>query len=193
LVPSYAGLLALASSPWPSSQKLPFPVTYWPALFHYSGGSAQVLHLFPFSLCPITDHTCGLCNYLYYTWQAGKRKGEFCTQAISSDFIPIPSVYLGQTVLFPHNIFFHDILLFSFAKFRYTKSKNHTLHELQKEGHCMPSYLADYHTHTHLSGDSKSQLWENLNAACQAGIPELCMTEHWNLLNQRGERLPTHY
>ncbi len=57
----------------------------------------------------------------------------------------------------------------------------------------MPSYLADYHTHTHLSGDSKSQLWENLNAACQAGIPELCMTEHWNLLNQRGERLPTHY
>ena len=57
----------------------------------------------------------------------------------------------------------------------------------------MPSYLADYHTHTHLSGDSKSYLWENLNAACQAGIPELCMTEHWNLLNQRGERLPTHY
>ena len=57
----------------------------------------------------------------------------------------------------------------------------------------MPSYLADYHTHTHLSGDSRSLLLENLQSAVQAGIPELCMTEHWNLLNQRGERLPTHY
>lgn len=57
----------------------------------------------------------------------------------------------------------------------------------------MPSYLADYHTHTHLSGDSRSLLLENLQAAVRGGIPELCMTEHWNLLNQRGERLPAHY
>lgn len=57
----------------------------------------------------------------------------------------------------------------------------------------MSMYLADYHTHTHISGDSRSKLRDNVSAAYQAGISELCMTEHWNLLNQRGDRLPTHY
>lgn len=57
----------------------------------------------------------------------------------------------------------------------------------------MPMYLADYHTHTHISGDSRSNLRDNVSAAYHAGLSELCMTEHWNLLNQRGEHLPTHY
>lgn len=57
----------------------------------------------------------------------------------------------------------------------------------------MPPYLADYHTHTHISGDSRSTLLENLTQAHRVGLSELCMTEHWNLLNQKGERLPTHY
>lgn len=57
----------------------------------------------------------------------------------------------------------------------------------------MPPYLADYHTHTHISGDSRSTLLENITQAHHIGLPELCMTEHWNLLNQKGERLPTHY
>lgn len=57
----------------------------------------------------------------------------------------------------------------------------------------MPPYLADYHTHTYISGDSRSTLLENITQAHRIGLPELCMTEHWNLLNQKGERLPTHY
>ncbi|OUN25431.1 hypothetical protein B5G37_04270 [Pseudoflavonifractor sp. An85] len=63
----------------------------------------------------------------------------------------------------------------------------------QKEGLCMPLYLADYHTHTYISGDSRSTLLENITQAHRVGLSELCMTEHWNLLNQKGERLPTHY
>lgn len=57
----------------------------------------------------------------------------------------------------------------------------------------MPPYLADYHTHTYISGDSHSTLLENITQAHRIGLSELCMTEHWNLLNQKGERLPTHY
>lgn len=57
----------------------------------------------------------------------------------------------------------------------------------------MLRYVSDYHTHTYISGDSKSTLMENARAARAAGVAELCMTEHWNLLDQQGNRLPTSY
>ena len=57
----------------------------------------------------------------------------------------------------------------------------------------MLRYRSDYHTHTRLSGDSKSTLLENAKAAQRAGVAELCTTEHWNLLDQQGNRLPATY
>lgn len=57
----------------------------------------------------------------------------------------------------------------------------------------MLRYLSDYHTHTYLSGDSQSTLLQNIRAAHRMGLHELCATEHWNLLDQQGNRLPTTY
>lgn len=90
--------------------------------------------------------------------------------------------YFSFTKHFFHPAYF-DILI----------TRQHDFTAREKEGRNMPPYLADYHTHTHISGDSRSTLLENLTQAQRIGLPELCMTEHWNLLNQKGERLPTHY
>ena len=54
-------------------------------------------------------------------------------------------------------------------------------------------YLSDYHFHTICSSDSTATLLEQAEAALAAGVQELCVTDHWNLLDQQGNRLPTVY
>lgn len=54
-------------------------------------------------------------------------------------------------------------------------------------------YLSDYHFHTRCSTDSRATLEEQALAAVQAGVRELCVTDHWNLLDQQGNHLPTVY
>lgn len=54
-------------------------------------------------------------------------------------------------------------------------------------------YLPDYHFHTNRSEDSPATLLQQAKAAVAAGIRELCVTDHWNLLNQAGDHLPTVY
>lgn len=54
-------------------------------------------------------------------------------------------------------------------------------------------YLSDYHFHTRCSSDSIATLPQQAKAAIDAGIREICVTDHWNLLDQHGERLPTVY
>ena len=52
-------------------------------------------------------------------------------------------------------------------------------------------YLSDYHFHTRCSSDSPATLTEQAKAAMAAGVREICVTDHWNLLDQQGNRLPT--
>lgn len=54
-------------------------------------------------------------------------------------------------------------------------------------------YLSDYHFHTLCSTDSKATLAQQARAAVAAGVREICVTDHWNLLDQQGNRLPTVY
>lgn len=54
-------------------------------------------------------------------------------------------------------------------------------------------YLSDYHFHTLCSSDSPATLTEQAKAAMAAGVREICVTDHWNLLDQQGNRLPTVY
>ncbi len=54
-------------------------------------------------------------------------------------------------------------------------------------------YLSDYHFHTRCSADSTATLAQQAKAAMAAGVRELCVTDHWNLLDQQGNRLPTVY
>lgn len=54
-------------------------------------------------------------------------------------------------------------------------------------------YLSDYHFHTCCSSDSRATLEEQALSAIRAGVRELCVTDHWNLLDQQGNRLPTVY
>lgn len=49
-------------------------------------------------------------------------------------------------------------------------------------------YLIDYHTHSELSPDSTALLLENAKAAVAAGLSELCVTDHFDLLGSRGNR-----
>lgn len=51
-------------------------------------------------------------------------------------------------------------------------------------------YLTDYHTHSTLSPDSQNSLYMLCKMAEKAGIRELCVTDHWNLVDQRGIRQP---
>ncbi len=48
-------------------------------------------------------------------------------------------------------------------------------------------YLADYHTHSTLSPDAAQTLRELCTAAVEAGMDEVCITDHWNLVTQPGE------
>lgn len=54
-------------------------------------------------------------------------------------------------------------------------------------------YLSDYHFHTLCSSDSPALLAQQAKAAIAAGVREICVTDHWNLLDQQGNRLPTVY
>ena len=54
-------------------------------------------------------------------------------------------------------------------------------------------YLSDYHFHTLCSSDSPAPLARQAKAAMAAGVQEICVTDHWNLLDQQGNRLPTVY
>jgi len=54
-------------------------------------------------------------------------------------------------------------------------------------------YLSDYHFHTRCSTDSQATLAQQAKAAMAAGVQELCVTDHWNLLDQQGNRLTAVY
>lgn len=49
-------------------------------------------------------------------------------------------------------------------------------------------YLADYHTHTHLSPDSEAAAIDMAKAAQAAGLMELCFTDHVDFLDFEGHR-----
>ena len=51
-------------------------------------------------------------------------------------------------------------------------------------------YCSDYHLHTLISSDSPATLEEQARSALEAGLQELCVTDHWNLLDQKGDPLP---
>lgn len=48
-------------------------------------------------------------------------------------------------------------------------------------------YLADYHLHTSISADCRMSLDRLCGAALDAGLREVCITDHWNLVTQQGE------
>ena len=52
-------------------------------------------------------------------------------------------------------------------------------------------YLCDVHSHTKISPDSKAELLDTANAAVKAGLRELCVTDHCDLLYLGGERVTT--
>ena len=43
-------------------------------------------------------------------------------------------------------------------------------------------YCSDYHTHSQLSPDSSAPLEQMAQAAVEAGLDELCVTDHCDLL-----------
>lgn len=51
-------------------------------------------------------------------------------------------------------------------------------------------YLADVHTHTRLSPDSDAPLLDMARAAKEAGLDELCTTDHCDLLDGEGHFVP---
>lgn len=51
-------------------------------------------------------------------------------------------------------------------------------------------YRSDYHLHTLISSDSPAALEQQARAALHAGLKELCVTDHWNLLDQQANPLP---
>ena len=48
-------------------------------------------------------------------------------------------------------------------------------------------YCSDYHLHTLISSDSPASLEQQVRSALEAGLNELCVTDHWNLLGQQGK------
>lgn len=53
----------------------------------------------------------------------------------------------------------------------------------------MLMYCSDYHLHTLISSDSPASLEQQVHSALKAGLNELCVTDHWNLLDQLAEPL----
>ena len=54
-------------------------------------------------------------------------------------------------------------------------------------------YYIDYHTHTKLSPDGEVPLMEMADAAVKAGLAELCVTDHYDLVDQDGKPEPNGY
>lgn len=54
----------------------------------------------------------------------------------------------------------------------------------------MLMYCSDYHLHTLISSDSPATLEQQVLSGLDAGLNELCVTDHWNLLDQQGGPLP---
>ena len=52
-------------------------------------------------------------------------------------------------------------------------------------------YLCDVHSHTKISPDSKAELSDMARAAMAAGLRELCVTDHCDLLNGWGAPVTT--
>ena len=48
-------------------------------------------------------------------------------------------------------------------------------------------YLCDLHSHTRISPDSRAELADMARAALAAGLRELCVTDHCDLLGSHGE------
>ena len=53
-------------------------------------------------------------------------------------------------------------------------------------------YLTDYHTHTALSFDGQATLAQMAQAALDAGVDELCVTDHCDLLDEAGRAVPAY-
>ena len=51
-------------------------------------------------------------------------------------------------------------------------------------------YRSDYHLHTWISSDSPASLLQQARSALDAGLNEICVTDHWNLLDQQANPLP---
>ena len=51
-------------------------------------------------------------------------------------------------------------------------------------------YCSDYHLHTLISSDSPASLEQQVLSGLNAGLHELCVTDHWNLLDQLANPLP---
>ena len=54
-------------------------------------------------------------------------------------------------------------------------------------------YYIDYHTHTKLPPDGEVPLMEMAEAAVKAGLSELCVTDHYDLVDQDGKPEPNAY
>ena len=54
-------------------------------------------------------------------------------------------------------------------------------------------YYIDYHTHTRLSPDGEVPLTAMAEAAVQAGLSELCVTDHYDLVDLEGSPTPDSY
>ena len=52
-------------------------------------------------------------------------------------------------------------------------------------------YYIDYHTHTRLSPDGEAPLADMAEAAIQAGLSELCVTDHYDLVDLDGNPTPS--
>ena len=53
-------------------------------------------------------------------------------------------------------------------------------------------YLADYHTHSTCSGDGKNTMTEMAQAGIEAGLDEMCVTDHVDILNWQAEQVLEH-
>lgn len=51
-------------------------------------------------------------------------------------------------------------------------------------------YYTDYHTHSMMSPDSSTPLEDQAEAAVRAGLSELCITDHYDILSLHGGRMP---
>ncbi len=53
-------------------------------------------------------------------------------------------------------------------------------------------YLADYHTHSTCSADGKNTMTEMALAAVAAGLDEICLTDHLDIVNWQAEQVLEH-